>query len=78
MSLSQVRSLTGDKYPAHRFSMTFNQHRNPTEAGRVEEWYMYDNDSGVILYFDRDQVLVRKMRKKLFGIDMPKLLDSFR
>ncbi len=77
MSLPQVRALSGNKYPLKQFAMGLE---GITQQEMLEEqvYYMYDDDSGVILYFNYYQVLIRKERIKYFGVNVPELVDSFR
>ena len=78
MSLAEVRSLSGNKYPTKKWAVS--DRINPTQQEMLQEpvYYIYDDDSGVLLYFNYYQVLIQKTRIKCCGVNVPKLIDSFR
>jgi hypothetical protein len=78
MSLTQVRSLTGNKYGVHQFALSYEKPPSEQEMLRDKMYYVYDSDSGVILYFNHFQTLIEKTRTKYFGIDVHRLVDWFR
>lgn len=78
MSLAEVRSLTGNKYVVHRFALSYERPPSEQEMLKDKMYYVYDNDLGVILYFNHYQTLIEKTRTKYFSIDVHRLVDWFR
>jgi hypothetical protein len=78
MSLAEVRALNSNKYPITPFSESYANQPTEQQMSHDELYYMVDDDSGVILYFNYHQVVIRKMRIKFFGVNLPKFVDSLR
>jgi hypothetical protein len=78
MSLAEVRALSRNRYPTKGLALSLGD--NPTEQAILEVpvCYMYDDDSGIVLYFNSINVLIHKARIKYFGVNIPELVDSFR
>jgi hypothetical protein len=70
MSLAEVRALSGNRYPTQRWAI--GERVPPTQQERIQEpvCYMYDDDSGVVLYFNYYQVLIQKEKIKYFGVNV--------
>ena len=79
MSVADVRLQCGSKYPLQKFAVGWDDH-SPTkeERNKAIPYYIYDDQSGIILYFNDYQILVKKTKIKYFGINLSKLIDSFR
>ena len=78
MSLSEVRIECGDKYSLKKLATDFLKPPTDQQRKETEVFYLYDKHDGVILYFNDYQILVRKERIKYFGVNIAKLIDSFR
>jgi hypothetical protein len=78
MSAAEVRSQCGGKYPLQHLAVGFDQPPTPKERSEAIMYYIYDDQSGVMLYFNDYQILVKKTRLKYFGVNVPKLLELFR
>ena len=78
MSLVEVRALSGNRYPTEQWGVSYTKQLTQQEMLQDPLYYMYDDDSGVLLYFNYYEVLIRKEKIKYFGVNVLKLIDSFR
>ena len=78
MSIAEVRSLTGNKYPVRGTGFYYPNPPDPQQMLQDGVYYMYDDDTGIVLFFNHYEVLIEKRRIKLFGINLYKAVDSWR
>jgi hypothetical protein len=78
MSVAEVRLQCGGKYPLKKLAIGFDH--PPTEEERRKEvlYYVCDDQSGIMLYFNDYQILVKKVKFKYFGVNIPGVIDSLR
>ncbi len=78
MSIAEVRSLSGYKYPIIGTGYYYPNPPAPQQMLQDEVNYMYDDDAGIALFFNHYNILIEKKRIKLFGINLYKAADSCR
>jgi len=79
MTMVEVQALTGDRYPIKKMAYDYGDD-GPTQAQleRDTPYYIYDEHDGILLLFNHQQRLSKKVRIKWFGVNVGEGIDSFR
>lgn len=75
MSITEVRSLEGEKYPVKQTGYYYSKEPTQHQLLNDEVSYIYDDDSGILLFFNHYGVLIEKRRVKLLGVNWPRVAD---
>jgi hypothetical protein len=80
MSIAEVRSLSGYKYPIIGTGLYYPYPVQPDSQQMLhdEVCYMYDDNKGIALFFNHYNILIEKKRIKFFGINLNKAVDFWR
>ena len=78
MKISEIRSMTGGRYPISEFAIYYPVAPTPKQMNEDAVYYINDEDTGVLLLFNHYEVLIDKKRTKWFGINVIKTIDYLR
>ena len=78
MTLSEVKSLTGGRFPTRKFGIEFTEPPTPAEMNNDALYYVCDEDAGIMLLFNHHEVLIQKKRIGIFGINFYSVADRWR
>lgn len=79
MTISEATALMGKEFPAQQFGIDYDT-SGPSASERANDafYYIYDRDSGMMLLFNYNKVLIDRHKISWFGVNIPELVDKAR
>lgn len=78
MSIAEVRAQTGNRYEIRGLAVDYDPTPTPEQKNEQEIYYVCDEAEGVVLFFNHYDVIVAIKRKKVFGVDIAKVVQVVR
>ena len=78
MTLAEVKSLSGGRFPTERFGVDYDEQPTPVQMEKDALYYIYEKEAGVLLVFNHHEVMIQKKRIGVFGINLYKVIDRCR
>ena len=78
MTLAEVKSLSGVRFPAERFAIEYVEQPTPAQMEKDALYYIYEKEAGALLVFNHHEVMIQKKRIGILGINFYEVIDRWR